>query len=176
MDYGIITRCTISHTDSPIILPYIESTEEINYVRNKKQLHSGIDIGCTNVYTPCNCVILSTTNVDDFGAIILQYSASICLRFTHFKSVDVVPGQLVTVDSKLGVADSFIHVEYLDTNVNNIQDWIIRIGPLQLYKHNPISILDGTFVFNNEVQLENDYDDKYFTQTYPPGYVEGPKF
>lgn len=177
LEYGKIKRCTISHTDAPIILPYIDSVDNINYIRNKRQLHSGIDISCNVIYAPCNCVILSTNKVDTFDAIILQYSASICLRFTHLKSVVVQPGNLILADTKLGVADSYVHVEYLDTSVGTIPDWVVRIGPLQLYKHNPISMLDGTFVYDNEVQLQNDYDyNKYFTQTYPPGYYEGPRF
>lgn len=174
MYYGTIKSCTVSHTDATIVLPYIDSIHTRNYILNGKSLHSGIDIICRKIYTPCNCVILSTAKVEETYSIILQYSVDICLRFTNLKSVNVAPGNLILAESEIATSNSYVHVEYLTTSINSIQPWTIRIGPLQLYKHDPLPILDGSFVFDNTIQLENEYDDQYFTQSYPPGYVEGP--
>lgn len=168
MPYGTINDCIITKRNSLILLPYIVSIDSKEYKLNQYELHDGVDIQCNDVYTPCNCVILQVINVDDYIGVLLQYSVDICLRFTHLKSVDVTPGQLVYSDTKIGEAYQFVHFEYLNiVKPDQETNWLVRFGPIQLYKCDPMLILDKSIVFNNTIMMEQDWGDLGDVQSSP---------
>ena len=172
MSYGVIQNCSITHQDSDILLPFIDDIGSPEYRLNNKNLHDGINIQCTRVYTPCNAVVLQSCKLLDGFCIILQYSNEICLRFTHLVESYVVAGQLIEVDTEIGRCDDFVHFEYL--RVDDYEPrWLVRIGPIQLYKHNPNDVFNGEISFDNSVILEYPWPEKYFVESYPPGYIGG---
>ncbi len=172
MPYGVIQNCIITHANSVILLPYIDSEDSPEYRINKHTLHDGINLQCTNVYSPCNAVVIQAALCDTGYCIILQYSTSICLRFANIDECLVVPGQLILSDTLIGKCSNYVHFEYLNIQPS-IPSWIVRVSSLELYKHNPILVLDGSIEFDDEVVLEYPWPDKYFKESYPPGYIGG---
>lgn len=173
MAYSVIQNCSITHQDSSILLPYIDTTESIAYRLNNYSYNPGIDIQCTTIFTPCNAVVIQVAiESDNTYMITLQYSTDICLRFTNVVEPYVSSGDLIKVDTEIGRCNGYVHFELLTTQPGKVL-WSVWIDPLKLYKNDPIQVFDGTIVFDNTVTLEYSWPEKYFVESYPPGYVGG---
>ena len=174
MPYGIIENCSITHSNCNILLPWIEDIDSIQYRLNNNCLHPGINLQCTSIYTPCNGVVIRVAKWDDYSkyVIVVQYSSSICLLFSNVDKPFVTEGQLITAGTNIGVCTDYVHFEFLTSEPSNVV-WIVRIYTLQLYKNNPMQVFDGSIVFDNSITLEYDWPEKYFQESYPPGYIGG---
>lgn len=169
MSYGMYNDCILTHSNSVIVLPWISQVNSIEYKLNKNQFHYGVNLTGNTIYAPCNSVVVFAGYVDSFYGVIIQYDVNTYLRFTHLSQIGVISGDLIVVDTLIGHCTDYFHFEYLSTTWCNTES--IAIGGVVLYKHNPNSILNREFIFDNSVQLVPNNLDKYYQEAYPPGYI-----
>lgn len=138
----ILTNCIITKKDSEVLREYALTA-------NGKEYHTGIDIKAEEVYCPCKGVVVQRCLVDGYQSVIVQYSEHIALRFSHLKESYVQDGQIILDDEKIGLADKFVHFEYL-TNADNDPTIRIYIMPgVELYMHDPRLVLSGNIQFDH---------------------------
>ena len=138
---AIIYDCAITHTDC-------EVKQEYAYSLNKKEYHTGIDLYADTIYAPCKGVIIQSCMYESNLSIVLQYSEHISLRFSNLKEVFIKPGQLITTNMPLGLADKYVHFEYLTVEPTDL-NYTIKIPPnYTLWKHDPRLILNKNIIFD----------------------------
>lgn len=158
----IIENCIITHKNSEVAKSYdVKAGSEI--------YHTGIDIKAKDVFCPCNGVCIFTGLIEEKPSCTVQYSPNICLRFTNLKEVCVAQGQVIEPDTKVGVADKFVHFEYLTSEQNfpNFRVFFNATVSYYMYKHDPMLVLSGNTVFQNRhiakdysyTELKSMYDD-----------------
>lgn len=162
----IIKNCVITHTDAVI-------TKTYNVRSGLEEYHLGVDVEAENVYCPCYGVCIYNGLLDNKPSCTVQYSENICLRFTHLREVLVEPGDLVTYDQQIALADEYVHFEYLTSEQSYpyFRVFFCCEQSYYLYKHDPMLILSGNTVFDNTPRLEEPAG--LFTSLYEDGLGPG---
>ena len=140
----ILNNCILTHTDSEILKFYDVST-------SSQIFHTGVDILADEIYTTCKGVCIYNGLIDEQPSCTIQYSQNICLRFSHLKEVSVEQGQLVSYNQQIGLADKYVHFEYL-TSERSYPYFRVFFNANQsyfMYKHDPMLVLSGNTVFDN---------------------------
>lgn len=140
----IIKNCVITHKDSEIIKSY-------DAMQGSNCFHTGVDIKASELYTPCCGVCIYTGLIDNRPSCTIQYSPNICIRYTHLKEVHVSQGQLIQYDQKIGIADEYVHFEYLTSERSYPYFRVFFQSEVSyyMYKHDPMLVLSGNAVFDN---------------------------
>ena len=153
----IIKDCIITLKDSEVLKEYGED-RYYNY-------HTGIDLKAKEIYSPFRGVVVQKCFVDDIEhyGIVLQYSENICLRFTNLKECYVVSGSTVETNQKVGLADGFVHFEYLTSEENYPSFKVFLTNEVAFFKHDPWLILSGNILFDQghlsiEYTTEKEYE------------------
>lgn len=154
----ILNNCIITHENSEILKYYGVTSSGTSY-------HTGVDIEGTNIYCPCKGVCIFNGLIENKPSCTVQYSNNICLRFTHLKEVNVNEGQLVEYDSIIGIADKYVHFEYL-TSENTYPHFRVFFNAQNsyfMYKHDPMLVLSGNTGFDNHpvASTNDDMDARY---------------
>jgi hypothetical protein len=121
----------ITHSDEPAIREWDE---------NPKNVCTGIDFRCDNVYSYSSGVVLAIGRFNDYYCVTVQYDIFNLLRYDHLKSVDVGAGDIIQVDALIGMADHFLHFEYA-TKEQNSSKWSVRVGSQTYWKQNPMEMI-----------------------------------
>ena len=156
MIYETIKNCTITHATSQVLLDWIDDITSSAYRRNNHNLHAGIDISAARIYAPFNGVVIDVSKVDGNPSITLQYDVDTAVRICNLSELLVESGDTVLAGAQVARCEKFAHVEYLKSEEKSC-NWIVRIGKLQLYKHDPRPLLEGSIQFSKEIQLESNY-------------------
>lgn len=140
----ILENCILTHRDSEV-----EKTYDVKF--GSEIYHTGIDITADDVYCPCQGVCIYTGYVDNYPSCTVQYSDNICLRFLHLLEVQVEPGQTIEYDQIIGIADKFVHFEYLTSEkiYPSFRVFFQAAKSYYMYKHDPMLVLSGNVVFDN---------------------------
>lgn len=131
-----------------VLKPWIDNIRSQEYKQYKK-FHTGLDIQADKVYNYAPGAVIQIGYTGVHYVVTVQYSAEISLRYDHLKKVDVEEGQILHPGMLIGLADRYVHFEYISTNQENSK-WPVRIGPITYFKHNPQLVFDGTVVINYE--------------------------
>ena len=173
MGYGDYYNCILTHANSTILVPWIPDASGSAYIHNHHKLNLGIDISGTTLYCPCNGVIIFKGSSDLNNCIILQYSKDILLKFNNVIEDNVVEGQPVIKDSIIGRCKDFIHFEYLST-IPDKYDRPFMLYDNRYFYRDPDIVLSQVIKFDDNIQLDPIYPDKYYKENYPPNYIGGP--
>ena len=129
----VIKNCKLTHTNAEILQQWD--------VSDPNSYHTGIDIDAIQVYSISSGVVIeSDIDIDNRYVVTVQYNKDTILRYMHLQSMHVVLGQVITVNTSIGIADKFLHFEYATTTYSN---WPVRIGDLNYYKHDPYFVAIG---------------------------------
>lgn len=143
----ILKNCIITHKDSEVVRSYDVYAGSGTY-------HVGIDIKASDVYTPCQSVVIYDGLVENKPSITIQYSPNICLRFTHLKKNTVISGEVLEKDDKIGEADEFVHFEYL-TSEQTYPNFRVFFNAQEesyfMYKHDPYLVLEQNIRFEEKL-------------------------
>ena len=155
----------INLSDSEIRLPWIGSEKHELY--KKHGFHTGIDLYADNVYSLCSGVVTNVGSDGKYYAVTVQYDGNISLRYLHLRSVSVKAGQTVQQGFSIGVADKYVHFEYV-TRTKGDSIWPVRIGTETYYKHDPlelnlVSITDDIYDTSDIVEVITDETQAEFT-------------
>lgn len=139
-----------------VLTPWIDNIRSKDYVRYRG-LHTGLDIKADKVISYSPGVVIQVIKSLKYFLVTIQYSVDTILRYDHLKEAIVQVGDIVNSNSVIGIADRFVHFEYISTErLNSI--WPVRIGKVTYFKQNPEGILDGTIVISDidwQVVTEN---------------------
>lgn len=140
----ILKDCIITHEDSEILRFY-------DFSNSKEEYHTGVDVKASKVYSPCCGVCIYNGLIDAKPSCTVQYSPNICLRFMNLKEVTVNAGQLIEYDQQIGVADGYVHFEYLTSEKTYpyFRVFFNAQTSYYMYKHDPMLVLSGNTVFDN---------------------------
>ena len=162
MAQQILKNCIITHTDALV-------TKTYDVRAGSNEYHVGVDVEAETIYCPCYGVCIYNGLIDNKPSCTIQYSENICLRFTHLEEVLVEQGALVAYDVPIGIADEYVHFEYL-TSEQTYPYFRVFFNCNQsyyMYKHDPMLVLTGNTVFDNSPRLEE--PDGLFTALYEDG-------
>ena len=141
----VLKDCIITNSDAEVVRSYTVALGEDAY-------HLGIDLIADQVYCPCYGVAIYTGLIDGLPSCTVQYSNNICLRFTHLSEVQVNAGDLIVASQVIGLADEYVHFEYL-TSEATTPAFRVFFNASQtsyyLYKHDPMLVLLGNVQFDN---------------------------
>lgn len=140
----ILKDCIITHKDSYLLKSY-------DVMMGSSSYHVGVDIEASEVYSPCRGVCIYSGLVDNKLSCTVQYSSNICLRFTNLSEVSVEAGQIIYYDQLIGIADKYVHFEYLTSEKNepNFRVFFNSNISYYMYKHDPMLVLTGNIQFDN---------------------------
>lgn len=126
-------------------------------------LFSGVDISADEVYNLVDGVVIQVSN-DYVGrhTIDVQFNRYVVIRYSNISKCNVNTNDRILSGKVIGIADRFVHVEYLTTTkVSPV--YPVRIGKVTYYKDNPNSLLEGEIslersgVYDIEVSVNNEY-------------------
>ena len=145
----LIRQCPITLTNSEVKVPWIDSEKDPWY-KKYGGFHTGIDIIGRNVYAncPCVCTYIGHTE-EDRNVVIIQYDKTTSFRFANLVSVNVSTNAIVEQGQLIGVANRFVHFEYLNRESSQ---WCVRVGHETYYKHDPYTYVKGEVEFNTYSQ------------------------
>lgn len=110
---------------------------------SRNAIHTGVDIELTQVCSVCRGVVIDIgQDLYESGySIIIQYDVNQCVRYGHIKQVSVVVGQVIETHQVIGIANKFVHFEYLHTQVPSNDMFPVRVGTVTYYKYNPTGLV-----------------------------------
>lgn len=140
---AVIQCCPISYDDTTeIIKSWIQDTRDIDFTKYGYNL--GVDLNVDEVRAISSGVVLSIYNESKkLHGVAIQYDQNTVFRYMHLKSVLVNVGDAVPKGFRIGIADKYVHVEYLNHTAVKYQP-PTRIGSVSYYKHDPTPYLDRT--------------------------------
>lgn len=152
--------CDVTQGPAEIVKSYID----VDFLENKiaTELHSGVDIKTTSVYSVSPGLVKLIGNVDGKHVnIFIQSDDTNCYNYCHMKTCAVEYYDAVELGTYLGEADEFVHFEYLNTQRSR---WPFRIGTSTWYKHNPEVVLTNGYLsnYNPGVPSMASYGQLYF--------------
>lgn len=135
-----IKNCIITKSDTEIVK---------NWKVTVNDIHSGIDLSATDVYSPFYGVVIDCVySPQDKYSVIIQYNAYTCVRLCNITSLAVKRGSLVTEGQLVGKCNKFVHVEFLSYyKPDGLPPMSVRIENLSYYKVNPTELVLGKLNF-----------------------------
>lgn len=130
----------INLSNREIRLPWIGNNKHELY--KEYGFHSGIDLYADIVYSLSSGVVTNVGSDDKYYAVTVQYNAFASLRYLHLESIFVKSGQIVQQGFSIGIADKYVHFEYV-TKEKRDSNWPVRIGTETYYKHDPLDMIGG---------------------------------
>ena len=140
----ILKDCIITHKDSELIKTYdVKAGLDV--------FHTGIDIKCSELYSPCYGVCIYNGLIDGRPSCTIQYSHNISLRYMHLYEVLVEAGQLIPENTLIGKADGYVHFEYLtsERSYPYFRVFFNAQNSYSLYKHDPMLVITGNVQFDH---------------------------
>lgn len=134
-----ISDCPITKSDAGIVKSWIVDKNSFAYKVNESY-HTGIDLRCKTVYSVCYGVVIELGR-NDTGHyhVTVQYDKDRCVRYMHLKSESVTLGGVIPIGAEIGIADSYVHFEYL-TRSEGEPSLPVRISNVTYYRHDPTAI------------------------------------
>lgn len=130
----------ITDSNKGIKLPWIGDAADILF--NAHGYHTGLDLYTNQVYSFASGIVISIGKNKSHYAVTVQYDAQASLRYLHLRTVSIGVGQIVQQGFNLGMADRYVHFEYITKNRDDSL-WPVRIGTETYYKHNPLDMIGG---------------------------------
>lgn len=130
----------ITDSNKGIKLPWICDASDILF--NEHGYHTGLDLYTNQVYSFASGIVISIGKNKSHYAVTVQYDAHASLRYLHLSTVSIGVGQVVQQGFNLGMADRYVHFEYITKNRDDSL-WPVRIGTETYYKHNPLDMIGG---------------------------------
>lgn len=130
----------ITDSNKGIKLPWIG--DDTDTLFKEHGYHTGLDLYANQVYSFTSGVVTSIGKDKSHYAVTVQYDAQTSLRYLHLKTVSIGAGQIVQQGFNIGIADKYVHFEYVTKNKEDSL-WPVRIGTETYYKHNPLDIIGG---------------------------------
>ena len=121
----------ITYSNAPILKAW--STD-------MKDVHTGVDLQASDVYSYASGVVLAVGNTDNHYCVTVQYDVFNLLRYDNLKSVSVGAGDVVQSGTLIGIADRFVHFEWATKNKNSSK-WSVRVGSQIYWKQNPAEMI-----------------------------------
>lgn len=139
---------TVGKDKTCIVFPYIDSIQSKQYLEYS-QLHSGVDVQTSEVYSRCTGVLLHIGK-EQRGTYTLtvQYNSTMCLRYRGITEHRSTVNDIVVAGQLLGYCKQYVHLECL-TTIQAESIWPVRIYDTTWWKHDPTPAIDGTLGFDN---------------------------
>lgn len=132
----VVTHCMLSDLSAKVVVSK-------GWEPTGLHIHTGVDINIVSIHSVCRGVVIYVgADLYETGlSIVIQYDVNQCVRYGHLKSVGVAVGQLITTGQVIGVADKFVHLEYLNTTAPEFNVFPLRIGKVTYYKYDPTGLV-----------------------------------
>lgn len=156
-----IYDCTVTNSNATVLKHNVTDTKDPLY-KVYKGYHPGVDLKCDKVYSQFPGQVAYVGQ--DLGnyCVAVMYNVSNYFMYKHLKSVNVSEGDRVDTSQLLGVANKYVHVDYLTLVTSK---WPVRIYNSTYYKHDPTTILTEGYeslinyysmLMNSKDELVND--------------------
>lgn len=133
------------------------SIKFINKWSLQKPVRTYCDIFATDVFTPCDGTVMYIgRDIDGYYSALIQLCADVVINLMHLKTIDVNTGDLIKINTKVGIAKQFCRVE-LGTLTKDKSDETIRIYDKQYYKRDPEQLTEENLGFIKFNHGETEY-------------------
>lgn len=147
----------ITRQDSTVITPYIESTNDKNYLKYHK-LCSGVILSGTDVYSiTSGHILLANKNEQGLYTIMVQQYAHQGFAYCLLDTICVNFNDIVLEGVKLGTCKKQMRFEYLNTS-KGTSPWAVRVMGITYYKHDPMDIAIGKADMNRKIPISSGYN------------------
>lgn len=143
----ILKNCIITRSDSRVLREYCDNTSSPLY-REYKGFNTSVNLTASVVYTMyAGTVVMISGDVKSTYDVVVGMNQNQAIRYRNLKSISVKLNQHVDISDTIGIARTFVKIEYLTTNVKN--QFPFRLNDIVMYKADPMKILDPE---NTEIQ------------------------
>lgn len=137
------------------------------YNQTKMPYTSGLEIKASSVYSICPGKVVAVGRESNKFSVSVLVNSRQLVRYAHLDYADVSLGQDITYNTYIGSCSKYVRFEYC-TDVKNDSIWPVRIQSIEMYKHDPYGLIDGseklTVYFDNTGQTFDEstiyYDSK----------------
>lgn len=139
----IIKNCIITKSDAEIVKDWYVVENEIHSGIDLAAKFTNVDVNKMNIYSPCYGVVVDILyTTEEKNVVVIQYSASICVRFANLTEVKVKKSALVKFGDLIGICSKFVHVEYLQLQTDTIK-LPVQVLTMTYYKTDPTALVQG---------------------------------
>lgn len=136
----VIKDCLITQSDAKILKKYCVDKSDPLY-KQYKGYNTSINLETTKVYSMCYGLVVHVSGDAKYGYEVgVRVNQNQAIKYGNLKSINVKMHNVVDVSQQLGEANRYVSIEYLTTNIKNSYPY--RIGSVQMYKDDPMKILD----------------------------------
>lgn len=136
-----IQNCLITQSNAKVLKEFCIDNSSPLY-KLYRGFNTSVNLEATSVYTMYAGYVAIVFGDSKSGyEVVVRMNQNQAIKYANLKSIDVRLNQQVDISQKIGEAKSFVRVEYLTTYTKN--PYSFRIGPVQMYKDDPMKILDS---------------------------------
>lgn len=162
----VIKNCLITRSDASVLKEFCIDTANPLYIQYKG-FNTSVNLEATSVYSMYSGVVsmICKESSKNYSTCILLNSTQ-AMMFSNLKSVDVRENQAIDISSKIGEANKYVKIYYMNVFVKT--PYTYRIGNILMYKDNPMKILDfknsevkdvsPQFSESGIIEIKNEYD------------------
>lgn len=125
------------------------------YNQTKMPFTSGLEIKASSVYSICPGKVIAVGKESKKFSVSVLVNSNQMIRYTNLDYADVSLGQSITYNTYIGSCSKYVRLEYC-TGVKGDSIWPVRIQDIEMYKHDPYGLVDGseklTVYFDNTGQ------------------------
>ena len=140
--YKQLSYSEITKSAAKILTPWINTKTSLWY-KTYGGFHTGLDIEAAEVFSFTAGVVLHIGEDEKYKTVTVQFDVNNSFVYSHLKSVSVKQGDILKQGDRIGTADRHVHFEYISLEENTNPAWIVRVGTVTYYKHNPELVLNG---------------------------------
>lgn len=165
----VIKDCLITQSDAKVLKEYCIDKSNPLY-KEYKGFNTSVNLEATDIYNGYMGLVAMVSGDSRTGyEVTVQLNLDQAVKYGNLKHVDVQMNNYIDIGEKIGVANKWLRFEYMNTNVHN--QYSFRVGDVQMYKDDPMNILDpDRFVllssseqYSNSglIDIEEEFDDGF---------------
>ena len=140
----VIPNCGITKQDSEVY-------ESCFQITSKNKYHIAYDIVGHNIYSLYDGTVVISNEGHIGQSVIIQTGMSFCIVYANLSSALVKPGDYVSGGQQIGVANRYVHVEFLTREPS---DWVVRVAGVDWYKQDPSVLFQDSLNNGNYTRFD----------------------
>lgn len=140
----VIPNCGITKQNSEVL-------ESCTQYKAGNRYHIAYDIIGNNIYTLYDGTVVISNTGHIGQSVIVQTGMSFCIVYANLKYTTVNPGDYVSKGQQIGVANRYVHVEFLTKEPS---DWVVRVAGINWYKQDPSVLFTSSLSTANNAQFD----------------------
>jgi murein DD-endopeptidase MepM/ murein hydrolase activator NlpD len=131
-----------------ILIPFIDDDKSLEFTKYGG-FHMGVDVDIINIFALASGVITEIRRDANGFDIMVKYDELVTLRYMRIRQTSLRTGSVVSKGDAIGVANKYLHFEYLRPIKPQMAQTPVRIGRTTFFRYDSEPILQGELVIDN---------------------------